>query len=127
MVKIEIQDPEKALLILDRLTPREWGTQSPSNTVVYAWKEKIREQIELAMIEEAQSDDVWVHLDNTGLSMDLSINHQGKIKNNVTDKVYTAKFNERFMKELVTFPDNQGLDVHLDHKAFVKEYFGKEI
>jgi hypothetical protein len=55
-ITIEIEDPEKALRILDRLYPRDWGIQDISNYEVYGWMRNVTEQIQNAMKEGSPND-----------------------------------------------------------------------
>jgi hypothetical protein len=60
-VRIEIEDPEKALEALDRLTVNELGSQVPSDVIVFAWKRSLRAKIEQAILEErgVSVDSIW--------------------------------------------------------------------
>jgi hypothetical protein len=55
-ITIEIEDPEKALRILDRLYPRDWGIQDVTHYEVYGWMKNITEQIQNAMKEGSPND-----------------------------------------------------------------------
>lgn len=60
-------------------------------------------------------------------SVDVEINAIGHVRNRRTGEIYEPKFNQDFLRELVTFKDDKGIPIYIDHKLFVKELFKRAL